>query len=407
MQKVKVAVEELSKGAYVAELDRPWLESPFLFQGFYIRSDEELGQLRGLCRYVYIDAEAPPVEEAADGGAAHGPLSPALAVSEDATDTAIEPSAMERITEVRGNTRGYVERVLAAERLGEVLDADETRRVVADVVDAVSTNVNSAMWLANLEQQHADTATHSMNTCVLAVAFARYLGYSGEALENIGMGALLHDVGKLRVPLSVLEKPTRLSPAEREVIQQHPVDGYNVLRVTGGYPDEVLNIVRWHHERVSGSGYPDGLRGEDIPKEVLIASMADVYDEITGERVYSAGVPPHEGLNAMSRDAPHDFGGELMTEFIRCMGIYPIGSVVKLSSGVLAVVVGTNAHSRLRPMVMLLRDSHNQPIEARPLLNLATMSERGQDGQWMVAGPVNPQDYGIDINAELVAARGQ
>lgn len=403
MHKVKTPVGELSKGAYVAELDRPWLESPFLFQGFYIRTDEELSQLRELCDHVYIDADAPPPEET--DGAGHGPPSPAVAPPEEIASTAIEPESIERMETVRTNTRGYVERVLAAERLGEALDAEETRRVVVDVVDSVSANVNTAMWLSNMQAQHADTATHSMNTCVLAVLFARHLGYTGEALENIGMGALLHDVGKLRVPLSVLEKPGRLTPAEREVVQQHPVDGYNVLRVTGGYPAETLNIVRWHHERISGTGYPDGLSGEDIPREVLIVAMADVYDEITGERAYSAGVPPHEGLDVMSRDAAHDFGGELMTEMVRCMGIYPIGSVVKLTSGVLALVVSTNPKARLRPMVMLLRDSDNRPMEARPLVNLASTADEG--GEWAIAGPINPGDYGIDINAEVAAMRGR
>ncbi|MEJ2480488.1 MAG: HD-GYP domain-containing protein [Acidihalobacter sp.] len=236
---------------------------------------------------------------------------------------------------------------------------------------------------------------------MLSIAFARHLGFADEELRIIGLGALLHDLGKINTPPEILNKPGRLTSDEFAVMRKHPVDGYEMLCDSGGIPARSLQVIRHHHERIGGNGYPNGWQGEQIPVAVLITSVVDVYDAVTSDRCYHDGVPAHQGLQLLYDIAPNNFGRELVEEFIRCIGIYPVGSLVELTTGALGVVLSADPMHRLKPLVRLVREPDGSPCDSGELINLAELS--GHDDaswrRWGIRRVLSPSDYGIDVKA--------
>lgn len=400
MDHKKVDVANLRVGMYVAKLDRPWLESPFLFQGFTIQDEQELTQLRETCEHVFVDVEksgdidAAELEKLSTAGGAG---------SEVKTEFSEEVS---RARKVLDHGAEVSSKLLEDVRLGESIKEDDAREVVSDLIVTVSNNPNASLWLTNLKRQNEFVAAHSMNTCVLAVAFAQHLGYDRKALEEIGIGAMLHDIGLMRTPREILDKPGKLTDEEFEIISRHPREGYNVLRLIPGISETALNIVRYHHEKVDGSGYPNGLAGEDIPREALLVALVDAYDALTSVRPYNdKPLTPHEALGKLREVAATSFGGDLVEQFMRCVGIYPVGSLVELNSGALAAVVSHTQRTRLRPVVMMLRDGDGQPYNNRPLVNLDSLVEGMDTDRWRILGVRDPEAHGIDMS-EIADTQG-
>lgn len=414
MGKRKLSVKELQIGMYVAELDKPWLGSPFIFQGFTIETQEDIKKLQDYCEHVYIDEEqSHPIEQddktirlslknrpkkSADTRAEGG---------EDITERRRRLNIQEQLQDaakVRAKAKRYVAKMLRDVRLGESLNTEQAKEIVEELVERIYEDANALMWLTQLKNKHEYTQNHCLNVCVLALAFGAHLGYPKDHLRTIGLGAMLHDVGKMRTPDQILNKPEKLTAEEFEIIKRHTVDGYDIIKATGTVSKEVLDIVRSHHERLSGRGYPDGLKGEEIGTAVLLVAICDVYDAITSDRVYHHGIPAHEGLSAMYQLAPNDFGRELMQEFIKCVGIYPVGSLVELGSSALGIVVSNDPKNRLRPVVMLIRDADGDYYSPRRYVSLSALHTRDEDGwKWTVKRVVDAKSYGIDLQA-IVAA---
>ncbi|MGH8371329.1 MAG: HD-GYP domain-containing protein [Gammaproteobacteria bacterium] len=404
----KVPVTQLAVGMYVQALDRPWLESPFMFQGFLIESLEQVATLRQYCQYVFVDDEkavvpgSKPSQERASAQAG-------LAASTDTDERTSPPSDttwrarrafrqdVRRMLGSREKLHHHLAKVFQDVRFGRSIDTRESRVLVEEMVDTVAGSPATALWLTNLQSKHEYTASHCLNTCIFAIAFGVHLGLGKDSLAELGFGALLHDVGKMRTPLSILDKPGVLTEDEFDIMKKHTIDGFNMLRKHKDVPQTALEIVQLHHERIGGHGYPMGLKGDEIPQHVRIVAIADVYDDITSNRIYHEGIPGHAGLNMMFHWAPRDFGEELMQEFIRCVGIYPIGSLVELNTGALGIVMSTNTASRLKPIVMLLRDRDGHAYERRPLLNLAAPAAQDSQFNWQIQRVVDCKEYGIDL----------
>ena len=415
---VKVEVDKLRTGMFVAELDRPWKGTPFLLQGFLIATDEELAGLRELCLFVYVDPTRSTVKLATLDSSSLSPAPRRRTASPTPAKTRgirrgpapslkglAEPAAFRESLRLTARTqtraRHYLDHAFNDVRLGSSVDTDEAKEVVSSLVDAITTNVNAALWLTNLKKRDEYTSIHCLNVCVLSIAFARHLGYAEEQLRMIGLGALLHDLGKISTPPAILNKPGRLTPEEFVVMRKHPVDGYEMLCDGGGIPAQSLQIIRHHHERIAGNGYPDGWQGEQIPMSVLITSVVDVYDAVTSDRCYHDGVPAHQGLQLLYDIAPNNFGRELVEEFIRCVGIYPVGSLVELTTGALGVVLSADPEHRLKPLVRLVREPDGSPCDSHDLVNLAELA--GHDAaswhRWGIRRVLSAADYGIDVKA--------
>ncbi|PWG60903.1 HD-GYP domain-containing protein [Spiribacter halobius] len=416
----QVAVGDLMPGLYVVALDRPWLGTPFLFQGFSIEGEPELRELRRLCRHVFIDearsrGDALRQLDAGESSATPGDANEDAPSSPDRGDVAAAFGIaaypefqrfwpLVRVArDARDRGRRVVDRILEDARLGHSIDADAARSVVRELVTVISENASASLWLTNLRQRDEYTANHCLNVCVLAIAFGRHLGLGRDELEALGLGGLLHDVGKMRTPEAILKKPGVLSKAEREIIRRHPDEGVELLSREGGMPKAVLEMVRLHHERVNGKGYPLGLTGDVIPRPVLVVGICDVYDAMTSDRAYQEGIPPDRVLRLLFERADQDFGQELTEAFIRCLGIYPAGSLVELDDGSLAVVVSASPEARLHPVVMLVRHPDGRLYDRRVMLNLAELARDNTRETRNIRHVVNPGAHDIDVAAVLAA----
>ena len=402
--RLKMDVADVGLGMYVAELDRPWLDSPFLFQGFILDSEDDLAKLREHCNYVYVDDEK-SVDPAAVREAVSGISS---VCTEDDTDEERDTSGttaasfrnnIKRAVQTFQRSTGSVIKFFDDARLGKSIDTEDAKAVVSDLVTTITNNVNTALWLTSLRNRTEAAATHCLNTSILAVAFARHMGYSQDQMQIVGLGALLHDIGFARTPVAILEKPDELTEKEFAIVQKHPRDGHAVLKLTQQIPPEALDIVLHHHEREDGSGYPDGLKGEEISESVRLVSIADAYDSMTSDRPYRKAIPPQDALTTLHKRSGSEFGQSLMEEFIKCVGIYPIGSLVLLNTGALGVVVSSNPDARLKPLILLVRDEQGRDIYPRKLVNLATLAAHQGERGWAISRVVRPDDYGIDIAA--------
>ena len=395
----EIDVEHVQPGLYVHQLDRPWLETPFLFQGFRVENDTEIQTLREYCNRVFIDldrsdvdavselmARAPTAERVSLNGDAGGPtgdpasvksrLDSPLFSSNPIVDQEEFGSSVERAAASRGRLRRAIGDALRAVVSDRAVEVKKTRGAVAHIAETIQEDPTASLWLTRLSSNDDYTSRHAVNACVLALTFGRHLGFDREALENIGMGTLLMDVGRMIVPGNVFPKPGKLSEKEWSYVQRHVTDGVRLLSHSK-VPDDALEIVRSHHERLLGQGYPEGLLADRIPETALMAGLVDSYDAMLHKRPYREAYRPDEAIQLLYKDAKSTFGEELVSSFIWYLGSYPVGTVVELDNGAIGVVVGTSPGHGVWPTVLLVRDAEGNPYRRRVLLNLAAVNRRG------------------------------
>jgi putative nucleotidyltransferase with HDIG domain len=408
--KVQVEVEELEHGMFVCELDRPWTDTTFLLQGVLIESGEDMAEFRRKCEYVFIDVERsrdsirPKLQQLAGKNNTLEIAQPEKMTAELAEQEQLKfQQELKVARKLHKKTRSYVEQLLDDVRLGNSLDTDTARELVGEITSSVARSPNAMLWLSHMKSRDEYTTTHCMNVCILAVTFGRTLNLDENQLELLGLGALLHDIGKMRVPLDILNKPGALTDEEFEIIKTHPVSGYNMLRQKEDMPAEVLDIVKFHHERINGRGYPDGLQGDFINLLTQITSVVDVYDAITSDRCYHDGIPPYDALKDMYAWSGENFDANLVEQFIKCLGIYPIGSMVELNTGHIGVVVSASEKARLRPIILLIKDKQGQRYDVPKLINLAHPHWSQKENLMEVRHIVNDKESDINL-AEVVAS---
>jgi len=402
----KVSVNELAIGMYVAELDKPWEQSSFLFQGFVIETPEDLKQLREECRHVFVDV-APP-RDAHTPNAARRPMAPSASTvitSRSAPEAVAFRNEVREVAKTQQAAGTTITRVMDDFRMGKSLDTAGTKTAVTQMVGAISHNPNSMLWLTNLREKHQRTASHCLNTAILAIAFGKHIGLNEADLNILGQGAMLHDIGMARIATAIVDKPGKLTEEEWQAVHKHPADGEAVLKITRKLPEKVLEIVRMHHEHLDGKGYPDGIAGDSIPLAALITGLVDAYDSLTTDSPYRAAVSPADALRILRLESAHMYGRELVQEFIRCLGIYPVGSLVRCNNGALAVIMSSNAESRLKPLIMVVRDENGADIKPRLLLNLATMGE-DLALRYGIAGNADPKAYKLNLPGIIAEEAG-
>ncbi|HEU5338758.1 MAG TPA: HD-GYP domain-containing protein [Sulfuricaulis sp.] len=390
--KKKIFVQDLRPGMYVSELDRDWRETPFLFQGFEIQSDDQIEEISRYCKHVFIDTEQGNNGASKPRPAANR-LPPASAPATEQKRIVRLEKVLDRFTpghrrppryqdvttleeelgharEIVTETRETVYDIMGDVRLGRSINTTAAKKVVADMVDSVIRNPDALMCLNQLKDKDEYTALHSLRVCVLALAFGRHLDLSDEELNLLGIGALLHDIGKMKVPNEIINKPGKLTDEEFSLMKSHVPRGVEILEQTHGIPSVAIDVARYHHERFSGGGYAAGYKGEEIGLFGSVGAIVDCYDAITSDRSYHAGLSAHDALNKMYSWRGRDFQPILVEQFIQCMGIYPIGSVVELSNNSIGVVISINRARRLRPKVALVLNSDRQPYTPSKVVDL-------------------------------------
>ena len=403
--KIKVTPKYLTQGMYVAELDRPWLDSPFLFQGFLINNEALLDEVKAECGFVYVDIEL------SDPGI-HGQLlvlanRPAPSIKATTkkilthdSDEVEHHRYIKKLRQSRitfDDTSRYIHQALEDVRLGTSVDTQKAKQLVSELADQVLTNQHALVWLTFLKNRDEYTANHCVNVCILALSFGRCLGLNKQQLNQVGLGGLLHDLGKMKIPDKILNKPGKLAPEEFEIMKQHPELGFQLLKNEKALSMEVLDAVLHHHERKRSHGYPDQLAEEKIPLLTQIISIVDVYDAVTSNRCYHDGISPYEALNSIYKWADKDFNKELVESLIKCLGIYPIGSLVELSNGMIGVVISASKSARLRPLIMLVLDKNKRYFKKRKILNLANPRWRQGSRAIEIGQILSPSRYDINI----------
>jgi putative nucleotidyltransferase with HDIG domain len=413
--KKKISIQDLRHGMYVSELDRHWLETPFLFQGFEIKSDEQIDELKKYCQHVYIDTEQgydvtapkfrPPPRTSTPVEPAHNREIEFEVLNKFSPGHLRPPryhdqSTLEQeLTEAKGivtETRATVFNIMEDVRLGRSVNTAAAKKVVADMVDSVIRNPDALVCLNQLKIKHEYTALHSLRVCVLALAFGRHLEFSDAELNLLGIGALLHDVGKMKVPNEILDKPGKLTGEEFDLMKSHVPHGVSILEDTKGILPISIEVARSHHERFDGHGYAFGAKENQIGLFGSIGAIVDCYDAITSDRSYHDGMSAHDALKKMYSWRGTDFHPQLIEQFIQCMGIYPIGSVVELSTGGVGVVVSINRKRRLKPKVALVLNSDKTPFMTPKVIDLMQQAFEGPGKEVEIRKVLSPGLFNIN-----------
>ena len=500
-----VATQDLRIGMFVSELDRPWLESPFLIQGFLIEDLETLEQVRRECRFVYVDSTRsagdawraapveradPPADHAAtlnafqvtpearrrpldffallrslrsqssggmseqgtlDGGAAapwfHRYADATAATPRSAVEglpgDAVSHSGASRplvtydgrsgrpalpgrdADELRASSGGpagmvYAQSVVPLEEeivtalpvvsrahalLEQVArdvqsslnpDLERLRGVVSEMVLSVARNPDALLWLVRLKKTDQYSYDHSLDVAAHVMIFGRALGLGEESIATLGMAGMLQDVGKLRLPVRLLQKSGPLTPREYEIFKAHVDYSLQILSAAPNVQQQMLDIVARHHERYDGSGYPAGLRGDAVGLMAEVAGICDVYCAMTRERPYGEAASSQVALDTVRAGRGTRFSESTVDQFVQCIGLYPVGTLVELNSGEVAVVVAQNRIRRLKPRVMILLGPDKKPNAYPKTLDLLYDPPCATGEPYVISRALQPGSYGVE-----------
>lgn len=473
LRRYQIATRDLKVGMFVAELDRPWLDTPFLIQGFLLDSDGQLESLSRHCKFVFVDLDLSdpsvvdairsaemkklPIEEAreprepfkfttkknsgnkqplkdrrvrSDGRARFKNylklVDPKAQIKEKSLAGRISAlidylfnrnqDRKKLVTEARGRVdelrktlppdiklRRYQDKVSVEDELprarktfsrsestlqklasdvksGRLPSLEQASEVVDDIVQSMIDNPDAMMWVARMRDEDLTTYGHAVKVALYMVALGRHMGFPKRELSNLGMIGLLADIGKTKLPKSLLDKPGMLTPQEYTLVKEHVRLGLESLSADGPLPADILQGIAQHHERLDGSGYPKGLKGSEIGIYGRMAAIADTFAALITPRVYANPVSPHDALLNLFEWAGSSFHEPLVEQFVQAVGVFPVGSMVELSTKEIAIVLAHNKVRRLEPRVLVLTWVDKTPLETPIERNLFD-KPKGADGK--------------------------
>jgi putative nucleotidyltransferase with HDIG domain len=395
----RVRVDQLKAGMYIHDLNCGWLQHGFLRPKFLIKHTGQIQKMvdQGLGE-VYIDtaqgadvAGAPTLAEIEQGleQQLKASAAPGAALAPAQVSQREESAAAKRIL---GHASDVVDGLLHDVRLGKQMEPSKARPLVKAMHASVLRNPGALLSLTRIKEADTYTFQHSVSICALLVSFTHALGMDAATVEEAGLGGLLHDIGKMKIPNEILNKPGKLTNEEFGIMKSHAALSRDLLLGVPGISEMVIQIAGEHHEKMDGGGYPRGIAADEISQIGRMTAIADVYDALTSNRVYHKGMEPTEVLKKLLEWSGTHLDGNLVQQFIRTLGIYPVGSLVRLSGGRLAVVV-EQGEDLLRPVVRVVFDTaHKLRLQPRDL-HLAHASEEIMDFEEPASWGLNTMDY--------------
>ena len=422
-----IEVDCLKVGMYVTDLDRPWLGTPFLLQGFLIEDEQQIAQLQQFCKLVYVDRRRSLGDHYAElirdrdsrrpvAAATRIEVSGAgdeefLSVARSLREQRSRP-VLPRARPVAGASRLEAELIYSAPIIEDVHRALESIRNAADsngnidlsrvqgLVDemaaGVERNPDAMLWLTRLKKTDQYSYDHAVDVSVHLMVLGRFLGFNRLAIEELGQAGLMQDIGKMQIDPEILGKASALTDEEYQEVQSHVASSLELLVGQRAFPASVLSVIAAHHERHDGSGYPRRLSGERISLHAELAGLIDTYCAMTRHRVYSAAVSNQKALEMIARMRGVTFREAVVDQLIQCVGLYPIGTLVELNTGEVAVVIQQNQVRRMRPRLLILL-AEDKTLKRRPRnleLILEPTTPMGEPYRIKSALPSNA--YGID-----------
>jgi len=401
----EVPVEFLEFGMFVAKLDRPWTETPFVYQGFVLKTEQQLNALKKYCKVVYVDPEKHQVVVAAKL-LTLPPASTRQVIAEQSKEKvrgtviyrelATVEDELPRARTVFTQTNAIVHTMSRAVVTGNALDGNRAKQAVNEITDSVVRNPDAMMLLVTMRDKVEETLNRSTQVSVYMTVFGRFLQLERERLEILGLIGLLQDVGMLKLPPGIPGRRADLATAEDEIFKTHVTHSVEILSQTAGLPAELPSLASLHHERYDGSGYPRGLKGSAISQTGAIAGMVDTFDMLTAPAPYGMQMPPSNALNVLFQNRGTQFHAALVEQFIQCVGAFPVGSVVELNSGEVGVVITQNLVKRLQPRVMVVQDAAGNPIHPHKILDLVNEPMATKDEPYRIRRTLDQTTVKID-----------
>lgn len=375
----RISVQQLKVGMHLKEFCGSWMEHPFWRTGFVITDPKDIAAILGTSiKEVWIDCakglDVAPEESAISEVESEAQVDAELRVAAAASrETAPVPAAAEfaRAAKICARAKQAVASMFNEARMGKTVDTASAQRLVEEISDSVTRNPNALISLARLKTADDYTYMHSVAVCALMVALAKQLKLDGAQTRSAGVAGLLHDLGKAVMPREILNKPGKLTDQEFAIIKQHPDAGHRLLIASGGADEVTLDVVLHHHEKTDGSGYPKALKADEISLYAKMGAVCDVYDAITSNRPYKSGWDPAESIRRMAEWTRGHFDPAVFQAFVKSLGIYPIGSLVRLQSSRLGIVIEQAEKSLLTPRVKVFFSTKGDARIAPEVIDLS------------------------------------
>ena len=395
----KLLVHQLQVGMYVSDLDRPWLESPFLVEGLLIRSPEEIEILNEICDFVFIDIGKSPV-------CTSKRVSIGKSIKEIFPEKKLKPfenktSLAQELQSVKSIYQDYetaVSKIYDDAKSGQKLSIRSANEAVGNIVGSLVRNPDACTLLYRMKKKGDYIYNHAIGTSIWSATIGRQIGLPPLELKKLALSGLLCDIGKVKISSRILNKPNKLSSEECQAIKSHIEIDDDFRNNFPGLAESIVETINTHHERHDGSGYPLGIRGDEIPVLSRIVGLADCYDAMISDKPYAKAMSTYDAAKELYELRDIYFQSEIIDEFIQAVGLYPIGSLLELNNGEVGIVVEVYPQHRLKPKLLMLLNSMKEPIEGDSYLNLLDKTTTKTDDPFNIKGCLEPGTYNLDAN---------